>query len=109
MLSFMFGVLGSVIFWLIYGCVSVVIGTALLRYLAREVWEWMKEGSVCAPFIAIPFVLCWPVIGAFATLYVVMKHMVGPMLIKLFIASGSIIPEIEIKKKENDETSTEET
>jgi len=112
----MFGVLGSTIFWALFFIISFVIGSILLKHIAPLSWETIKTGERPASkhwsnlkadmgsiIIAIICVyLFWPIILAGIILWFVLKLIVGPVLRKLILSSGSIIPDIEIKfdKKE---------
>jgi len=45
MFSFMLGVLGSTVFWVLFFAVDFVIGSILLRYMAPETYKLVTEGS----------------------------------------------------------------
>jgi len=117
MISFMFGVLGSVLFWVIYVCVSFVVTGTLMRFATPTAWKVLTTGekqwaydidgfmnsyyNAWVIWVGTWFFLFWPVILPSLIIYLIFTKITAPLLRQLLIKSGNIIPEFEIKKKEN--------
>ena len=108
-MSFMFGVLGSVTFWIVFGAMGIFVGTLLLRQIAPSVLNWIKEGEKIKDgwwgppsfFIIIGCFMLWP-ITLIATLIVfIIRRLLWPLFVKTIRASISLVPDIEIKKKKD--------
>lgn len=122
MLSFMFGVLGSGLFWVAFFVVGFFIGSLVLKHCAKHVYKLItipnfkqdKDGYKLIfsdilgyVFIVIGIYLFWPFILPFILIAFVIKHLimsvVWPLFVKGVKTSVSIVPDIEIKRKEKSE------
>lgn len=113
MLSFMFCVLGSTIFWVSFFLVGFIVGSMLLKHVAPLSWETIKTGErprsrfysslkadkACIILAIISVYSLWPLILFGYVFYLVAKNVAWPVFRKAVISSGSIIPDIEIKSK----------
>lgn len=113
MLSFMFGVLGNVIFWLFYIAISLFIGTFILKTKAKEAWRFVKTGKshfwgkagpdfFFLTLLLLGIYLFWPIIVLILLLTFILKLILLKGLRKLITTIGDSIPEIEIKQKNKD-------
>ena len=113
MFTFMFAVLGSVVFWIFFFLVSFVVGSILLKHVAPTAWKTIKDGKrpyskrwtslrvdIASVAIAIVSVyLFWPFILVGIVFWFAIKNIICPSLRKIIISTASIIPEFEIKQK----------
>jgi len=108
-MEFLFGVLGSVIFWLIYGVGSVAVGTWSLKKYAPKVFEYIKtngkEGDTdpIDVFICITFhMLFWylPIIAY--GIYWILKTILWQPIRKTIMSVDKATPDISIKVKKNE-------
>ena len=112
MISFIFGVLGSVLFWAVFGVMGFVLGSVMLKHLFSEVFEFITTGkrydrwrpSNTDAFIALftVFVL-WPLV----LLWIIVKFIVvtsvkltWPLFCKAVKVSANIVPKVTIEKEE---------
>ncbi len=119
MISFMFGVLGSVVFWVLYSVFSFVIGGALLRRMAPATYTTIKTGErpmskmyaslkadatgMVLVFIAI--YLFWSLILACIVFWFAVKiifKIVTPPIRQFIAKTADIIPDIEIKTNQKE-------
>lgn len=117
MLSFIFSVLGSLIFWAVFFLCSLIIGSTLLKHIAPCAWEAIKTGKMgmskewpslkasagLAVFAIIGVYLFWPIILVGVALWFVSKNILWPCLRKVILNSGNIIPDFELRKEYKDE------
>jgi len=107
MISFMFGVLGSLTFWIFYACISMFMGTLLIRYLDKTTWDGIRDGHIDYINAILMFwsMLMWPLVLIVLTIYWTFKYLIGPIIIKglsIVVSLVSAIPEVEIKQKERE-------
>lgn len=108
MLSFMFAVLGSVIFWIVYFAISFVGGSITMKHVAPYTFDYFVKGKqhpdVWQHFTPwIIFLGCytiWPIILIAIIIKFVFGTLFFPGLRKCIGSVANIIPEFEIKKKE---------
>lgn len=110
MVSFMFTVLGSTLFWIGFFVTGFIIGSMVIKVFAKKTWHFILTGECLARrdsilsnpvdmyFIAFLFMLFWPVVLIFVTIGFFMKRILWPLLRSGIKASGSILPEFEIKQ-----------
>lgn len=107
-MSFMFGVLGSVMFWVIFIGVGFFIGSLLLRYLAPIRYsEIVNNHRICgnfgdpvaAFFLLIIIFLFWPIVLAGVIVVFIIRKALWPIFCKSIKATVSLVPDIEIKKR----------
>jgi len=113
-MEFQFAVLGSVTFWIFYGCISLVVGTIISRMCAPEVFEWMTgkrdfcELEYCTREMAIfgtifAYYLMWPLPLIIILIWYILKLVFGvllfPFLGSLIKTIDKTIPELSIKMK----------
>lgn len=112
MISFMFGVLGSVIFWVVFFIVGFVCGSISFRYCCPLAYKFLvtKEtqhsGGKCgdafsASTLFTIHMILWPIISTLFILKIIMGKALLPMFRKGILIASTIIPEFEIKKKED--------
>ncbi len=87
---FMVAVLGSVTFWVIYGLITLVIGTVCIRLIAPDTHRCIVAGNthagssyMCWEGVVIVALLnyaLWPVILAAAFVYYFIKIVIGKFL-----------------------------
>jgi len=113
MISFIFGVLGSAIFWGIFFSASFVIGSVMLKYIAPLTWQYLKVGkrpkskywptldAEIFPMViaAICIYLFWPVVLVCVVLGFVFSKIIWPIIKKSILSAGALVPDIEIKTK----------
>jgi len=116
-MAFMFGVLGSFIFWVVFFAISLFIGTMILKRYATTTFNQIKTGkdgkdgwsgpldgldivSIC--FILFLIYVFWPVILVALVIGLFFKHLVWNGMRKTIIVVDTIIPVVEFKKKDND-------
>ena len=110
MISFMFAVLGSVIFWAVWGSVSFIAGANLFRHMCPKAYACLldsqcdnEDRALCA-IALIAFVIAWlpilVVIGIALIVKAIFEQILGPVFVKAVKLSTSIIPEFEIKRKD---------
>lgn len=107
MLYFMFGVLGSIVFWVVYIFATLFIIALLMKKFAPQSYRWITEGYVPLYCDEIEFILMfmtyllfWPfiLIGIFIGLFC--KYIIGLGIRNIFKKVDSMIPEIQFNKKE---------
>lgn len=114
MLSFMFAVLGSVTFWVIFAVVSFVCGTGILRHVAPKTFKWVSSGfdkhEVSGYdnrgeyiFVIILNYLFWPFVLAFLITFgcikLIFKLLIGPLFLNAFKVVIKSIPKITIERE----------
>ena len=113
MIKFMFGVLGSSMFWLIYFAISLFIGTLIFRKLFPNVFEFFTTGSckvggnganggigyfeVISSCIII--YIGWPVIIILYTTTFIIKFLFMDIFKRAIIYIDKHTPEFKIVKK----------
>jgi hypothetical protein len=105
MIAFMFGVLGSLMFWAAYAPTSLVIALFMLRKMAPSAVDALtgKVAEVSGPaklvslFLLVGFMAFWP---AIATVYVVFHVFLGKLgwglLSGLISKAEKAIPEVKV-------------
>ena len=110
MFSFMFGVLGSVFFWITFGILSVVMGSIVLKHVAPRTFEFILTGNkhvfldyVDIFFSVLAVYLFWPIfIIVWLAKFIIINFtakVFWPLFCKAVKFSVNIIPEISIKRK----------
>jgi len=122
MFSFMFGVLGSTIFWLFYGCISLFIGTFILKKVHKDTYYYFiaenkSARSQLAPVFFYDYIICIisPLIGAYifwfvyvfiAIFYFILKLLFKNILLnvikKVITTIDKIMPDISINFKKDE-------
>ena len=106
-MSFMFGVLGSVLFWVVFIGVGFFVGCLLLRHLAPKRYNSIVNNHricdawgdpVAAFFLLIAVFLFWPIVLVAVIAIFVIRKVLWPMFCKSIKATASLVPEIQIKK-----------
>ncbi len=116
MFTFMFGVLGSVIFWVSYFGLSLFAGTFILKKVSpdsfkrligtyekpvRSRWE-EEEDDVAWFFLVLIVYLFWPMFLAFYLLkFILVKICIGSFRSAVIFADKNM-PEIKISKQQED-------
>jgi hypothetical protein len=105
MIAFMFGVLGSLLFWAIYLPVSFVIAVVMMRKIMPSTMDDLAGKSaevdgvdkLCGLFLLAGFMAFWPVI---AVIYVVLHVFLGQLgwgfLSGLISKAENAIPEVKV-------------
>ena len=120
MLSFMFSVLGSFVFWVLFFVAGFFVGSLLMKNCFPSVFKYIttKERDLCkgyqticrSPvdliFQAILIMLFWPLVLLYVVIIFSLKVLFGKILWPSFCKgvemAASSIPDIEIKKKCDD-------
>ena len=106
-MSFLFSGLGMMIFWGFYVLFGLVVFTCTARILFQDLMDlilgkqtYWGENDYCAAFLAILVFFFWPVFLSFVIMFFAVKLLL--MVCKYtIIMANKIIPEIEIKKKDD--------
>lgn len=111
MISFMFGVLFTDIFWAFYFIAGFVVGTILIRKYAPNTYYYFKSGDGVFPseywVTALLNYLFWLPILIWILIYTLIRFILvtifKPMFIKMFFFVDDNIPEISmnVKNKNN--------
>jgi len=114
MFGFMFGVLGSVMFWVVYFVLSIVAGSLSIKHFAPNTFKFIttgdnsnlrtKKGRKCwkpdMTMLAVIHMLFWPVIIIGMILFFIIKvvfaQMAWPLIRKSIVAVTDAVPEVEI-------------
>ena len=119
MISFIFGVLGSVLFWVVFGVMGFVLGSVMLKHLFSEVFEFITTGkrydrkctskdrwrpsntdafiALFAVFVLWPLVLLWIIVKF---IVVTSVKLTWPLFCKAVKVSANIVPKVTIEKEE---------
>jgi len=125
MTSFLFGVLGSVLFWVVVFAISIFVGTLVFRYIAPHGYNFLITGqlthscrynafnysnknidvedrvihivamSICCYFF-------WPIILPCVLLWLIVKHILFGGFLNVVKFIDKIVPNIKIVKKETE-------
>ena len=109
MAAFMISVLGSVIFWIGYFIVGFFISSLLVRYYAPHTFKWITtkeihrrgEKPVYIVTCGIFFIL-WPIILLILIFYFIITKIGWNIFCSGVKKAVSIVPEFEIKKREEE-------
>lgn len=103
---FMFGVLGSVLFWISFIVMWFFAGCFTFRHFAPKTYALVTEkqtlisdDAVDGPFILICIFLFWPIIFAVIIINFLITAVFWTSICKLIKTTGSAMPDIKIKKK----------
>lgn len=115
MFTFMIATLGSLVFWVIYFMITLVMGIVVMRKIAPGTFESITTGEKqnynmdwgMYTFIALGVFIFWPVIVVFTFLVWIIKHLwiliffkiMGPGLLTLFKTIDKMTPDISINIK----------
>ena len=109
MIEFMFGVLGSVVFWAVFSVVGFFVGTFCLKRMARrhfdfitgnkDGWQMGAKQYAIMGMILVLVYFFWPAILFFLVFGLIFKHVFWGSFCKGIKAVDFMIPDIEIKKK----------
>ena len=119
MINFMFGVLGSIGFWVLFFVVGFFAGTVVFKRIAPKMYNfvlgrsrsfndrWMNGDSwVILIFVIILIYFFWPIIIAALLIGFIIKHLFKTILWKSFQKAvnsvDSIIPTIKFEKRGGD-------
>ena len=104
-MSFMFSVLGSVMFWVLFFVTGFVIGSILLKHIAPRTFKHMILGQKdswlygdAVFFILIGCFIMWPIVLVGLSIKFIIGKILWPLFRHGVKKSVSIIPDIEIKK-----------
>ncbi len=114
MIEFMFSVLGSVVFWILFFVVGFFAGTLVLKKLSKDLYGFIigknanpygSFGLNYIPVIVILFFiyLFWPIILAIMAIGFIIKHVLWKSFCSGVKAVDSVIPDIQFKKREDGE------
>jgi len=107
MLSFMFAVLGSTLFWVLFIVVGFFAGCLTLRFMAPKTYRRITkehrlrdeiDDPVPGFVILVAVFLFWPIFLIGAIICFLIRKIFWPLLCKSIAATASIIPDIEIKQ-----------
>jgi hypothetical protein len=119
MLSFMFGVLGSVAFWAIYGVITLFIGTFFLKRNHENTFDEIVNGRIIIDdiddfitffgeiicpcvwvYIFWPVIILWYIIAFISNL--IFKTIIANIIRKAIIFADKAIPDISINVKKEE-------
>lgn len=109
-MGFMFGVLGSVTFWIVYGAISIFIGSLMLKNLAPNFYRYLmtgKDNTAWDPVgpvffgVMVGCFIIWPITLIIYTGIFIISRILWPLFVKAIRASVSMVPDIEIKRKDS--------
>ena len=117
MLNFMFGTLGSVLFWTAYFVIGAFVATASIKFMAKKTFSFLTGGNkhrtkpeseelhpyAVYTFLALAHLLLWPAISIVAFLIFLVQKigpLVPPLVCKVVTAIDKMTPTIEFEKKE---------
>jgi hypothetical protein len=106
----MFAVLGSVMFWIVYGTISFIISAMIAKKADTDMFhvlcgEKFKEDGFIFFLYTIQFcmLMClWPVVVLIYSIGVISNVFVFTGIKKLFQIIDKKIPTVEIKRKEDE-------
>lgn len=112
MMSFMFAVLGSFVFWGVFGLIGLIIGTMFLKRMAPKTWEFVTTGektcSLWWPDLIVILIVCyvfWPVVALGFGVYLFVKYVLKWIAWTPFCTLVKFIdkntPTIDVKIKED--------
>jgi len=113
MMLFMLAVLGSVVFWIVYLSVSFVVASVIIKFKSPKSFRYLTTGkppegiSMDDYDEMVPIVLFilsflfWPIVVTGYIISLLFRIIIGPLLMTAIKTGANIIPEFEIKKKEN--------
>lgn len=102
MITFMIATLGSLIFWVIYFMITLVIGMAIMRKKYPGVLRYTTTGikGYGEPFEyvtgAILIFTFWPIILIGLIIGFIFRSIIGPLVMSLLKTINRIIPDINI-------------
>ena len=113
MLSFMFSVLGSVVFWVLFFGTGFIVGSIMIKHFAPLTWQTFKTGErpmskewrgskadpVCMVLVCTSIYLFWPILLLGIIIWFLFKSILFPVFRKSAVLAGNIIPDIELKTK----------
>lgn len=114
MFSFMFAVLGSIVFWCVYAVATLFVGTFIFKRMAPDSFRSILTGSKQSYWngwheyvlIAAVNYLCWPVIAIAwlikTVLCLVFCKLFGPVLQRMIRFADANSPDIRVSFKEED-------
>ncbi len=109
-MTFLFGVLGSVAFWVSFFAVGLFIGSLLMKHFAPKTFHFVSTGERSSSYdvpgeyviIAFTYLIFWPVILFGAVVGLIFSKIFWPLLCKAIKTSISLVPDIEIKNKKEE-------
>lgn len=111
MFIFMFGVLGSFIFWGVYFLISLIAGTIITKAIAPRIWKFISTGyrnKILLPIFEVFIYLVviyalWPIFtvafGIYYFIGFVGKHIVWKPFCSIVKLIDQNMPTVTIKKK----------
>jgi len=118
MIEFMFGVLGSVVFWILFFMVGFFAGTLVLKRIAPKTYLFVTTGKftwfrsqtkptgsdwIVLLFLLLFIYVCWPIVVAILAIGLIVKYALWKPFCSGVKAVDSIIPDIQFKKKDDTE------
>ena len=106
MFSFMFGVLGSFIFWGVYFLISLIAGTMIVKEVAPRTWKFISTGHrrdyELMLFEVLIIVLCiytfWPIVSLYYLAIFMGRHLLWTPFCFIVNLVDKNIPKISIKR-----------
>ena len=107
MLSFMFAVLTSVMFWVAFFMVGFFVGVAiikakcpnLLAFITGDSDYWDNLKYPPPAFCATAIFVFWPIVLLWFLFGFLFKFIVGPIFMNLIKKTASIIPTVKFDKE----------
>ena len=110
MITFMFGVLGSTMFWVVYFVLSVFAVPIILKYSSVHTFNYLvKNGEHyfdCDIWLYVEYTIAvfvfWPVFAVAITVWIVLSKTLWPMLRTVIIKAHKITPTVVFKKSKKE-------
>jgi len=110
MITFIIATLGSLIFWVIYFMITLVMGTAVMRKFTPGTFESITTGEKQDYYIdwgmyiftVLGVFIFWPIIIIGYIIKLILCLMVGPMFMHLFKAIDKVTPNISINTNDKE-------
>lgn len=128
MISFMFGTLGSVTFWVLYFVISLFVSTAIIKSIAKDTFSFLTGGNnhltaiplhlnerdtfhpyVGYTAIAAVVFLFWPAVLVYLMFNFAIPNILLPLLKKMIIGVDKMTPTVKFEKKKADTEGTPES
>ena len=123
MISFLFGVLGSVLFWVVFFAISIFVGTLVFRHIAPHGYNFLITGELTHPdylnsfsknstrddsperviFLTLMLIVCyllWPFVLIGMAIGFIAKHVLFGSFLNMIKFIDKTVPYIKIVKKE---------
>lgn len=111
MISFMFAVLGSVAFWVLYSLISLVVTPLILKIVSPDGFKYiiLKDKYVYAYnptkgqdaiMLTLVILIFWPLPGSVIVIEKLSRYVVFPAVREGMIKMYGILPTVQFNKKE---------